>query len=43
MVPVLCLQVEDLDLALRKKDKDSALAKLAVAKSNLDSVLAKVL
>jgi photosystem II oxygen-evolving enhancer protein 3 len=35
--------VEDLDLALRKKDKDSALAKLAVAKSNLDSVLAKVL
>jgi hypothetical protein len=37
------LQVEDLDLAMRKKDKESALAKLAVAKANLDSVIAKVL
>ncbi|WIA32261.1 hypothetical protein OEZ86_003107 [Tetradesmus obliquus] len=35
--------VEELDLAMRKKDKDSALAKLAVAKANLDSVIAKVL
>jgi hypothetical protein len=35
--------VEDLDLAMRKKDKDSALAKLAVAKTNLDSVIAKLL
>lgn len=37
------MQVEELDLAMRKKDKDSALAKLAVAKANLDSVIAKVL
>ena len=37
------LQVEELDLAMRKKDKDSALAKLAVAKANLDSVIANVL
>ncbi|KAF6256083.1 oxygen-evolving enhancer protein 3, chloroplastic [Scenedesmus sp. NREL 46B-D3] len=35
--------VEDLDLAMRKKDKDSALAKLATAKANLDSVIANVL
>jgi len=32
--------VEALDLALRKKDKDSALSKLTVAKANLDKVLA---
>lgn len=37
------LQVEALDLALRKKDKDSALSKLASAKASLDNVLAKVL
>jgi hypothetical protein len=43
-VPFLCgVQVEDLDLAMRKKDKDSALAKLATAKASLDSVIAKVL
>ncbi|KIY95337.1 Oxygen-evolving enhancer protein 3 [Monoraphidium neglectum] len=35
--------VEDLDLSLRKKDKDSALAKLPVAQAKLDSVLAAVL
>lgn len=32
--------VEALDLALRKKDRDSALSKLAVAKSSLDKALA---
>ena len=36
-------QVEDLDLALRKKDKDSALTKLTNAQLKLDNVLAKVL
>ena len=36
-------QVEDLDLSLRKKDKDSALSKLKVAQAKLDSALAKVL
>ncbi|KAI8464211.1 MAG: oxygen-evolving enhancer protein 3, chloroplastic [Monoraphidium minutum] len=35
--------VEDLDLALRKKDKATALAKLPVAQAKLDSVLAAVL
>jgi len=35
--------VEDLDLALRKKSKDSALAKLQVAQAKLDNVLSKVL
>lgn len=35
--------VEDLDLALRKKDKESALAKLSVAQANLDSVIADVI
>jgi len=32
--------VEALDLALRKKDKDSALSKLSVAKASLDKALA---
>jgi photosystem II oxygen-evolving enhancer protein 3 len=35
--------VEDLDLALRKKDKESALTKLNVAKSSLDTVIANLL
>jgi len=35
--------VEDLDLALRKKDKDSALSKLVAVQSNLDKALAKLL
>eukprot|EP00879_Flechtneria_rotunda_P000732 GHRR01000852.1.p1 GENE.GHRR01000852.1~~GHRR01000852.1.p1 ORF type:complete len:226 (+),score=89.55 GHRR01000852.1:69-680(+) len=35
--------VEDLDYALRKKDKDSALSKLSVAQTKLDTVLASVL
>ena len=34
------MQVEALDLALRKKDKDSALSKLSVAKASLDKALA---
>jgi len=37
------LQVEDLDFAIRKKDKDTALAKLASAKTALDTALASVL
>lgn len=37
------LQVEDLDLALRKKDKDASLSKLAVAKSSLDNVISSLL
>lgn len=37
------MQVEALDLAIRKKDRDSALAKLESAKSALDTVLAAVL
>ena len=36
-------QVEDLDLALRKKDKATALAKLPAAQTSLDKVLSKVL
>jgi photosystem II oxygen-evolving enhancer protein 3 len=35
--------VEDLDLALRKKDKTTALGKLQVAQAKLDTVLASVL
>jgi len=35
--------VEDLDLALRKKDKDSALNKLVAVQTNLDKALAKLL
>lgn len=37
------VQVEDLDLALRKKDKDSALNKLVAVQTNLDKALAKLL
>lgn len=36
-------QVEDLDLSLRKKDKDSSLAKLQTAQAKLDGVLSFVL
>lgn len=36
-------QVEDLDLALRQKNKEAALSKLNVAKSNLDTVIASLL
>jgi len=35
--------VEDLDLALRKKSKDSALAKLQVAQAKLDTALSALL
>lgn len=35
--------VEDLDLALRKKDKDSASSKLVAVQSSLDKALAKLL
>ena len=35
--------VEDLDLAIRKKNKDAAIAKLATTKASLDTVLAFVL
>lgn len=41
--PTVLLQVEDLDLALRKKDKEAALSKLNVAKSSLDTVIANLL
>jgi hypothetical protein len=36
-------QVEALDLAIRKKDRDTALAKLETTKTSLDTVLAAVL
>jgi hypothetical protein len=35
--------VEDLDLALRKKDKASASAKLVAVQTKLDQALAKLL
>jgi photosystem II oxygen-evolving enhancer protein 3 len=35
--------VEDLDLALRQKNKEAALSKLNVAKANLDTVIANLL
>jgi hypothetical protein len=35
--------VEDLDLALRKKNKDTATSKLSTAQAKLDAVLASVL
>lgn len=35
--------MEDLDLALRKKDKEAAKAKLPTAQISLDKVLSKVL
>lgn len=41
--PPVHTQVEDLDLALRKKDEKSALAKLETTKASLDKVLAAVL
>lgn len=37
------MQVEDLDFSLREKDESSALKKLEVAKTALDTVLASVL
>jgi hypothetical protein len=36
-------QVEDLDFALRKKDQDSAAAKLVAVQASLDKALAKLL
>jgi hypothetical protein len=41
--PPSLLQVEDLDLALRKKNKDAATSKLSTAQAKLDAVLASVL
>jgi hypothetical protein len=42
-VPILSVQVEALDFALRQKDKDSSSKALEATKGALDAVLAAVL
>jgi hypothetical protein len=43
LFPTCFLQVEDLDFALRKKDKESASSKLTAVQASLDKALSKLL